>query len=161
MQKHLVEGATFGGFLPREELGVQLARADIGFLSLSAPTYAYATPTKLFDYIEWGIPILAVLPPGASQELIERFEIGWVVEPGDVDGLARCIEELSRKPELRAHFRANMLDIRDQFRPQQQARTWRDGLMELARTEMDLPDEGNESEVPCLDVTGHKVASMW
>ena len=50
-----------------------------------------------------------------------------------------------------------MLHIREQFRPQQQARTWRDGLMELARTEMDLPDEGNESEVPRLDAVGHKV----
>jgi glycosyltransferase involved in cell wall biosynthesis len=133
--KHIVPGVKFGGFLPRRELEEVLQEADIGFMSLGDPVYSYATPTKLFDYIELGLPILASLPSGAAAELVEGHEIGLVAPLGDIDALANCLAELVERPELRARYRENMAAIRPQFRPQNQARKWRDLLLSLSAKE--------------------------
>ena len=126
IRKHLVEGAIFHGFCDRDEIAQQLQQTDIGFFSLADETYAYATPTKLFEYIEFAIPIVAVLPQGAARDIVERYEIGLVANPGDVDGLLHCLQTLCNSSELRARFRANMECIRGQFSADKQARKWRD-----------------------------------
>jgi len=131
IRKLLVSGSEFRGFRPQAEVTQQVATADIGFFSLSDATYAYATPTKLFDYIEAGVPIIASLPQGASRELIERYEIGLVAEAGDVTGLADCIKEMAESTELRFRCRDNMDSIRDQFRSKVQIGKWEKMLDEL------------------------------
>lgn len=124
IRKLLTRGCHFGGFRPQAEMAQRVAAADLGFFSLSDATYAYATPTKLFDYIEAGVPIVAALPPGASREIVERYELGLVADAGDRAGLARCLEELATNKALRQRCRANMRAIRDQFRPQVQVDKW-------------------------------------
>ena len=139
VRPHLLEGTHFGGFLPRRELDGKLAGADVGFLSLGDATYAYATPTKLFDYIELGLPIVAVLPPGAAQAMIEEHEIGLVAGLGDVGGLAHCIAQMIEDAALRIRCRDNMLQLREQFRPARQVPKWRDILLQLMEEQPFLP----------------------
>ena len=103
----------------------------MGFFSLSDVTYAYATPTNLFDYIEAGVPIIASLPQGASRELIESYGIGLVAEAGDARELADCIQEMAENVELRVRCRENMDSIRDQFRSNVQIGKWYKMLDEL------------------------------
>ena len=131
IRKLLVSGTEFRGFKPQAEVAQQVATADMGFFSLSDVTYAYATPTKLFDYIEAGVPIIASLPQGASRELVERYELGLVAEAGDVTGLADCIREMAESAELRFRCRDNMDSIRDQFRSIVQIGKWEKMLDEL------------------------------
>ena len=126
IRQHFGGGSQFHGFCDREQIAAELARTDIGFLSLADATYAYATPTKLFEYIEFGIPIVAVVPPGAARDLVEGHEIGLAVDPGDVEGLARALAQIAGQPELRRRFRANIARIREQFSADRQARKWRD-----------------------------------
>ena len=124
IRKLLTRGCQFGGFRPQAEIGQRIAEADIGFFSLSDATYAYATPTKLFDYIEAGLPIVASLPEGAARDIVERFEIGLVADPGDIVGLARCLEEMTNSEKLRVKCKVNMQSIRDQFSPLTQVEKW-------------------------------------
>jgi glycosyltransferase involved in cell wall biosynthesis len=142
VRKHLCDGTRFGGFLPRARLLERLASADLGFLSLGDPVYAYATPTKLFEFIELGIPMVAVLPPGAARDLIERHQLGLVVDLGDVEGLAAVLEELSCQPAELARLRANVVGVRPQFRPEQQLDRWRDILADLSPKGDALEKEG-------------------
>ena len=139
VRPHLLEGTHFGGFLPRREIDGKLAGADVGFLSLGDATYAYATPTKLFDYIELGLPIVAVLPPGAAQAMIEEHEIGLVAALGDVGGLAYCIAQIIEDAALRTRCRDNMLQLREQFRPARQVAKWRENILQLIETKPFLP----------------------
>jgi len=124
IRKLLTRGCQFGGFRPQAEIGQRIAESDIGFFSLSDATFAYATPTKLFDYIEAGLPIVASLPEGAARDIVERFEIGLVADPGDVVGLARCLEEMTNSEKLRVKCKVNMQSIRDQFSPLTQVEKW-------------------------------------
>ncbi|MEE3257571.1 MAG: glycosyltransferase family 4 protein [Candidatus Latescibacterota bacterium] len=130
----LTRGCSFGGFKPQVDIAERVAAADIGFFSLSDATYAYATPTKLFDYIEAGLPIVAALPPGASRALIERHQIGLVADPADVEGLADCLQRMVGEPALRRRCRDYMADIRQQFRSEAQVGKWAAALraIELA-----------------------------
>lgn len=133
VKKYLGPGCSYGGFIPHSETIEKIAAADIGFLALGDATYAYATPTKLFEYIELGVPMVAVLPPGAARDLIESHQIGLVADLGDIQRLAECIGEMIASEELRERCRANMERIREQFRPEQQVGRWRELLGELAR----------------------------
>ena len=120
---HIKGQAEFGGFLPHAELVQQLAAADVGFLCLAAATFAYATPTKLFEYIELGLPVLAVLPDGAARDLIEYHELGIVVGLNDVDGLIQAMVQLT-DAKVRAHYKANVLRARPIFQPATQIDKW-------------------------------------
>jgi glycosyltransferase involved in cell wall biosynthesis len=124
VRQHLGPGRRFGGFLPQEEMALRVARADIGFFSLCDNTYGYATPTKLFDYIEAGVPIVASLPEGASKDLIESNGIGIVAAAGDVAALASVLAEMAGDSGLRARCRRNMARIKQRFNPRRQVDKW-------------------------------------
>jgi glycosyltransferase involved in cell wall biosynthesis len=124
IRRLLTRGCSFGGFVPQAEMARHLAITDIGFFSLSDATYSYATPTKLFDYIEAGVPIVASLPDGAARTMVERYKIGLVADAGDVVGLAHCLQEMVENKALRDRCRDNMKAIRDEFRPQIQVDKW-------------------------------------
>lgn len=137
VRPHLVEGVDFGGFLPKLEIDEKQAVADIGFLSLGDATYAYATPTKLFDYIELGLPIVAALPHGAARDIIEGHDLGLVVELGDVEGLADSLERMVDDADLRRRCRDNARRARSEFRSSVQIQRWREQLSRMAVEEGD------------------------
>ena len=125
VRAHLGEGIAFRGFCPREEVVRQIAQADIGFLSLGDAALAYATPTKLFEYIDLEKPVLAVVPPGATRRLIEDMEIGLVADIDDVEGLAQHLYDLFSQPLLRRKFEANIRGVKDRFSAGQQVEKWK------------------------------------
>ncbi|MDB4699209.1 glycosyltransferase, partial [Candidatus Latescibacteria bacterium] len=130
--RHLLsDNCSFRGFVPQAQMAQLVAAADIGFFSLSEDTYAYATPTKLFDYIEAGVPIVASLPDGAARDIVERHQIGLVADRGDIEGLARCLKEMVENDQLRLRCIANMRSIRDQFRPRIQVGKWSKLLIDI------------------------------
>ncbi len=135
IRRHLGVGCHFGGFLPQEEISAVIASSHIGFFSLSDPIYAYATPTKLFDYIESEVPIVACLPQGAARSMIEKLRIGLVADVGDVAGLARCLQRMVEDEQLRHSCRKRMSEIREQFRPENQVRIWHRLLLNMGLEE--------------------------
>ena len=133
--KQLVgEGCYFGGFLPQAVISKRVASADIGFFSLADSIYAYATPTKLFDYIEAGIPILASLPLGAARDIINQYAIGLTVDVGDVEGVAECLERLAASSSLRAQFRENCKEAKNDLKNSKQIDKWKVMINEIAPT---------------------------
>ena len=141
VKRHITEGVHFGGFLPHEDLLLKLADADIGFLALADATFAYATPTKLFEYIELGIPVLGALPEGAARELIESYEIGLVVDPKDVDGLRASLEWLIDHPTELRRLAAKVMVARDDLRPEHQLAKWRDAISRVSDRAIDSPKQ--------------------
>ncbi|MFH1571939.1 MAG: glycosyltransferase [Gemmatimonadota bacterium] len=100
LEPALVPGVIYGGYLRAGEVSTQLHGADACFLSLSSSAYSYAVPGKLYEYIAHGRPVLAALPAGAAQELIEREGFGLVAPCGSAEGLASQIEAMIR-PAIR------------------------------------------------------------
>ncbi len=127
----LTKNCSFNGFVPQNVISDKLCETDIGFFSLSDSTYSYATPTKLFDYIETGVPIVASLPHGASRRIIEENKIGLVADVGDVEGLALQVKRMVENQNCRIEFRNNMKKIRTVFSTKSQIDKWKDVIVDL------------------------------
>jgi glycosyltransferase involved in cell wall biosynthesis len=102
LQPSLVPGVSYGGYLPADQVQDVLSAAHVGFLSLASAQYAYAVPSKLYDYIAHGRPVLASLPKGSAQALIQRDEIGLVADCGNAGELAQRLAELADPEVCRA-----------------------------------------------------------
>ena len=104
---------TYGGYLPAQEVGVKLLSTDVAFLSLSSDRYAYAVPGKLYDYIAHGRPVLASLPQGTAQRLIESQALGWTTGVGDVAALAQQLDRVC-DPAERSRVHGQVMAVREQ-----------------------------------------------
>lgn len=58
-------------------------------------------PNKLFDYMAGGRPVIAAVPPGEAQALVERANAGIVIPPEDEIQLATALLELRDDPDER------------------------------------------------------------
>jgi len=121
----------YEGYAERNKLIKEIKRADVGLFSLSNKTFSYATPTKLFEFIELEVPILAMLPKGSAREIIEKDNIGLVCDPNDIDGFARNIYSLFRNESLRKKIVKNIKKIKDHYSFSTQINRWINVIEEL------------------------------
>jgi glycosyltransferase involved in cell wall biosynthesis len=84
------------------QLAAHLRSADVLLASLEPAWVGCMLPSKLQGICATGRPVLFVGPRECSlARWIDEAGAGWVVAPGDVDGLQRCIDE-ARHPAERA-----------------------------------------------------------
>ncbi len=86
------------GYLERPQVTDWLGRARVGLVVLH-PTEKYleSYPTKLFEYMAAGIPVVASNFPQWKQ-IVEDAGCGISVDPLDVEAIASAIEWLLRNP---------------------------------------------------------------
>jgi glycosyltransferase involved in cell wall biosynthesis len=95
--KAAVERAGLKGrveFLPRVSYTASLAelsRAGVLLLLQASRDTVDLVPAKLFEYLRARRPVLALVPIGATAEVLHDTGGGWVVDPSDVGGLRDTI----------------------------------------------------------------------
>lgn len=118
------EKVEYRGFQQRRDVAKLLGRARAGLVVLH-PTQAYldSQPTKLFEYMSAGIPVIASNFP-AWQSLIESVGCGLVVDPLDIKGIAQAIQWIFDHPvEAEAMGRRGRDAIRSTYNWNTQATT--------------------------------------
>ena len=82
-------------WLPREDFFAHLRDADVG-LSLSGATLEsrYASRTRVLDYLTAGLPVVCTRGDTMA-ELVDRHELGCVVDAADVGGVAAALDKLT------------------------------------------------------------------
>ena len=70
------------------------------------PVFATVIPSKIFESMGMGVPILMSLPEGEATAIIRRTGSGVCVPPEDPKALANAIAELSNQPETMVALRA-------------------------------------------------------
>lgn len=99
-----LDNVLFLDSVPREEVVRYWSLVDISVIHLKrAPLFETVIPSKLFECMAMGIPILHGVA-GESAEIVEREGVGLVFEPEDDEALARLVSELASKPELRSEM---------------------------------------------------------
>lgn len=90
--------------LPREQQTLFLNACDVGFVSLVRGMYGVAMPSRTYNFLAAGKPILALTEHGSEVERVVTEErVGWAIEPQDPDLLLQTIEEIfARRAELPA-----------------------------------------------------------
>jgi glycosyltransferase involved in cell wall biosynthesis len=97
--------------MTEEELEGFLAGADAFLLPMKKATFPDASlPIKLAEYLRCGRPVLC-LGEGYLRNLIKESEAGISLTPGDDEGLASAITELSTNAEKVAAYGASALQL--------------------------------------------------
>ena len=97
----------YRGWVAYETLPAQLAGADAGIVCfLPEPNHVNAGPTKLFEYMASGLPVIASDFP-MWREVIEGNDCGLCVDPTDPEAIAAAITQLADSPARRIKMGEN------------------------------------------------------
>jgi glycosyltransferase involved in cell wall biosynthesis len=94
-------------FRPRvtyDQALAELAKAELLLLLQASPDTIDLVPAKLFEYLRAGRPVLAVVGPGATAEVLHQVGGGWAVDPGSRAELREAVTAAYRA------WRAGTLD---------------------------------------------------
>jgi glycosyltransferase involved in cell wall biosynthesis len=76
-----------------------MARCHAGLAVLQdVPNYRESYPTKMFEYMALGLPIVVSNFP-LYRAIVERYQCGFCVDPGDAVAVAAALEWLARHPD--------------------------------------------------------------
>jgi glycosyltransferase involved in cell wall biosynthesis len=98
---------TFLPAVPRAEVPTLYRSADLCLVPLRAvPLFRAFIPSKMFEILACGRPILASLE-GEAAEILRESGAAVVVPPEDVDALADAVRQLAADPETCARLAAS------------------------------------------------------
>lgn len=96
-----IANITIMDYRLRAELSESLTACDVTIISFVQGMAGVSVPSRMYNVMAAGKPIIAVADPGSELALVVKEEgIGWVVPPGDIDGLRMAILEAKSNPEL-------------------------------------------------------------
>jgi len=94
---------TLTGLIPQELAPAHLAACDV-YLSPHVPnpdgTKFFGSPTKLFEYMAMGKPIIASNLEQIG-DLLSHLETAYLVEPGNINMLAEAMDYIARNKGIR------------------------------------------------------------
>jgi putative colanic acid biosynthesis glycosyltransferase WcaI len=86
-------------YQPLAEIRYSLSAADTHLVSMGADMVGIVHPCKVYGAMAAARPVLYLGPRRSHVgELLERFDVGWQVEHGDVDGAVAVLREIAGAP---------------------------------------------------------------
>lgn len=79
------------GLVPYRRAAAMMRESSVLLIVGAAETDKYCVATKTYEYIAAGRPILALVPAGPIQRLIERERVGRVAPPQDPTAIAEAL----------------------------------------------------------------------
>lgn len=93
-------------YMTRSEVRSYLACADVGIVTLKNDELSDSIPSKLYEYMGIGLPVI-LSASGEARQLLQAARGGIVVQPGNPEALARAVLALHQDPLLRREFSQN------------------------------------------------------
>lgn len=96
IENHIAENdcnVYYHGYVEKEKMTEELAKYDASIIPLAVRIRG-AVPSKIFDILPMGIPIL-FCGGGEGAEIVKEYEIGLISAPGDYETLQANIDHLS------------------------------------------------------------------
>lgn len=124
-------GVIFINHMPHDQfLQFMAENIDIGFVSLVRDYYGACVPSKIYEYINLGLPMLGALPEGDGMDIINQHQLGLSVHYDDVDALCTSIGELNEKRHLK-EISHNVIKIKPSFSMENRILEVHDSLRQL------------------------------
>lgn len=100
LERGLENAITITGRVPFEQIGFYLRQAAAGWIPWQAfPKNEQNIPTKLFEYMAYGLPVVASDLP-STRPFVRHGETGFLVEASDVSAHADAIASLLQDTEM-------------------------------------------------------------
>jgi glycosyltransferase involved in cell wall biosynthesis len=95
---------------PRERVPALLRACDLTLIPLrNEPVFATVVPSKLFEAMAYGVPVLMSVPDGEATALLRAAGCGECLPPEHPLALAAAVRRLRAAPEVLAEYRARGL----------------------------------------------------
>jgi glycosyltransferase involved in cell wall biosynthesis len=78
------------GYVPHDQVLAMMASADL-LLLIQGPGFHLQVPSKAYEYLALGRPVLALTGEGATADLVRSSPLGTVVAPGDREEVVRAL----------------------------------------------------------------------
>lgn len=122
-EMHLEDHVFYLGFVSAEEMFAELEGADVGIVAQKSSPYSNLVHTgKLYDYIHFGLPVLA-----SHLDSVEAYfgrDSLYFFKPGDAESLAQGILDLYQHPEKKHKMIENSKRLYSRYNWEQQKRIY-------------------------------------
>jgi glycosyltransferase involved in cell wall biosynthesis len=89
------------GAFPREQQSEFLNACDAAIITFVTGMAGISVPSRMYNVLAAGKPILAVADEGSELALVVReHDVGWVVRPGDGPGFMAALDKIARNRHL-------------------------------------------------------------
>ncbi|MBU0985586.1 MAG: glycosyltransferase [candidate division Zixibacteria bacterium] len=90
----LKDMVQFSSHIPHDQVLLKLWESDLLLLILGFDaSVGGVLPAKLFEYVCTGRPILALIPPGESERVLESYESGHAVTEPDLERTVQVLDD--------------------------------------------------------------------
>jgi len=97
---HGLVNVAFRDYCSRDKLAKSLAEGHVGVVTQQSGVIGSVVPSKLYGILAAGRPVIYVGPRATTcARVIERFNCGWQIDPGDVRGLIAVLRHLDQNRE--------------------------------------------------------------
>lgn len=108
VKKKNVLNVHFRTWQPAHLLLHSLSASDLSIVTLGVEASDLSIPSKTFDLIALGTPILGIASPKSElAHLIRNYDVGSVFSSNDVEQIISFVKEVYLNTELRSKFRQN------------------------------------------------------
>ena len=100
-----LDNVVFGPAQPKEMMPRVWSLCDVALVHLKdSPAFAEVIPSKIFEAMGMGLPLLLVAPTGEASHIVEADGAGLFVPAADPAGLAAAAKRLATDTELRTRL---------------------------------------------------------
>ena len=100
-----LDNVLFMPMQPKERMPDIWSLCDVALIHLKdEPVFAEVIPSKIFEAMAMGLPLLIAAPAGEATEIVEAEQAGLVVPPEDPDALAEAVLRLRDDDGARRGF---------------------------------------------------------
>ena len=101
-QRRALTNVVFAPMQPKSRMPAVWSLCDVALVHLKdAPAFAEVIPSKIFEAMAMGLPLLVAAPAGIASRLVDGDGAGLIVPAEDPDALARAAETLADDAALR------------------------------------------------------------
>lgn len=107
---------TIMDWLPADQLPYSLAAADLGAISLTDETALVSVPSKTFNLLAVGCPLMCIVPNNSEiARMVGKYENGQCFEVNEVDKMVEYITRLASNSSLQKQLGNNSLKASADF----------------------------------------------
>lgn len=142
-QTRKLRNVTFVPAQPKNRMAAFWSLSDVALVHLkNTPVFETVIPSKIFEAMGMGLPVLLATPGGEARTIIENEGAGVWVAPGDPEALAKACRLLAGSPELVRRLAARSLRAAPGYSRERQARCMIEVLEGIA-TVVPEPNSGS------------------
>jgi glycosyltransferase involved in cell wall biosynthesis len=107
---------------PKSEMPRVWSLCDVALVHLkNSPVFAEVIPSKMFEAMAMGLPLLLAAPRGEASRIVDKENIGLTIPPDDPEAFARAVRWYADEPAERRRLADNALRAAPRFSRERQA----------------------------------------